>query len=228
MKAKTLLASSILATSAVIGSTAQAESAFTGNIGVTSNYIWRGLTQTDNQAAIQGGLDYENSGFYVGTWLSNVSWTNVEGYEMDLYAGYGFDLGPTSWDVGYIAYTYPLSDPGEDFAEVYLNFGWEWLSAGIAYNVDSDAGGDDSHKYYYVAGEWEVGKGLALGALVGSYDFDGGSVADYDHGQLYLSKDDFTFALDKTNADKAVWSAIGFAAVDDLRATVSWSKSFDL
>ncbi|NNF96899.1 MAG: hypothetical protein HKM94_08245 [Halobacteria archaeon] len=228
MKAKTLIASSILAVSAVASSMAMAESAFTGNIGVTSNYIWRGLSQTDNQAAIQGGLDYENSGFYVGTWLSNVSWTNVEGYEMDIYAGYGFDLGPTSWDVGYIAYTYPLSDPGEDFSEVYLNFGWTWLSAGIAYNVDSDAGGDDSHKYYYVAGEWEVGKGLALGALIGSYDFDGGSEADYDHGQLYLTKDDFTFALDKTNAEKSVWSALGFAAVDDLRATVSWSKAFDL
>ena len=224
MKAKTLLASSILAASAVVGSTALAESAFTGNIGVTNNYIWRGLSQTDNQAAIQGGLDYENSGFYVGTWLSNVTWTNVDGYEADVYAGYGFDLGPTSWDVGYIAYIYPLSDPGEDFSEVYVNFGWTWLSAGIAYQVDSDAGGDDSHKYYYVGAEFEVGKGIGLGALVGSYDFDATSDADYTHYQLYLTKSDFTFALDGNDTDTVIWGDNS----DKWRATVSWSKSFDL
>jgi len=223
MKVKSLLATSVLAASAMASSAAMAE--FTGNIGVTSNYLWRGITQTNEQAAIQGGLDYDYKGFYVGTWLSNVSWTTPEGYEMDLYAGYGFDVGPVGLDVGYIAYMYPLSTPdGEDFSEVYLNASWEWLSAGIAYNVDSDAGGDDSHKYYYVAGNWEVGKGLGLGALIGSYDFDGGSEYDYTHYQVSLSKDDFTFALDGNDTDTAFWGANS----DEWRATVSWSKSFDL
>ena len=227
MKVKSLIATSVLAASAMGSSVAMAEAEyeFTGNIGVTSNYLWRGITQTGDQAAIQGGLDYGYKGFYVGTWLSNVTWTNVEGYEMDLYAGYGFDVGPVGLDVGYIAYTYPLSDPGEDFSEVYLNASWTWLSAGIAYNVDSDAGGDDSHKYYYVAGDWEV-KGLGLGALVGSYDFDGGSEWDYTHWQVSLSKDDFTFALDGNDTDTSplLWGP----GSDKMRATVSWSKSFDL
>ena len=227
MKVKSLIATSVLAASAMGSSVAMAEAEyeFTGNIGVTSNYLWRGITQTNEQAAIQGGLDWGYKGFYVGTWLSNVSWTTPEGYEADVYAGYGFDFGPTSWDVGYIAYMYPLSTPnGEDFSEVYLNASWTWLSAGIAYNVDSDAGGDDSHKYYYVAADFEVGKGLGLGALIGSYDFDGGSAADYTHYQVSLSKDDFTFALDGNDTDTAVWGANS----DEWRATVSWSKSFDL
>ena len=94
MKAKTLLASSILAASAVASSVAMAESNWSANIGVTSNYMWRGVTQTGDQAAIQGGIDYENpNGFYAGTWASNVTWTEPEGYELDLYAGYGFDWG---------------------------------------------------------------------------------------------------------------------------------------
>jgi uncharacterized protein (TIGR02001 family) len=225
MKVKSLIAGSVLAASAVASNVAMAEYDFSGNIGVTSNYLWRGITQTNEQAAIQGGLDWGYKGFYVGTWLSNVSWTTPEGYEMDLYGGYGFDVGPVGLDVGYIAYMYPLSTPnGEDFSEVYLNASWTWLSAGIAYNVDSDAGGDDSHKYYYVAADFEVGKGLGLGALIGSYDFDGGSAADYTHYQVSLSKDDFTFALDGNDTDTAVWGANS----DELRATVSWSKSFDL
>ena len=76
MKAKTFIASSILAASAVASSVAMAESNWSANIGVTSNYMWRGVTQTTDQAAIQGGIDYENpNGFYAGTWMSNVSWT---------------------------------------------------------------------------------------------------------------------------------------------------------
>ena len=49
--------------------------AFTGNFGIASQYIFRGLSQTNGKPAIQGGLDYSHaSGFYAGTWLSNISW----------------------------------------------------------------------------------------------------------------------------------------------------------
>src|SRR5215210_5001131 len=51
------------------------EHTLTGNIGVFSQYIFRGLTQTDKDPALQGGFDYSHrSGFYVGTWASNISW----------------------------------------------------------------------------------------------------------------------------------------------------------
>ena len=47
----------------------------TANVGVVSDYVFRGLTQTNGKPAIQGGVDYaHSSGVYVGTWLSNVSW----------------------------------------------------------------------------------------------------------------------------------------------------------
>ena len=41
------------------------------NIAVTSNYVWRGVTQTDNNAALQGGIDYSKGMFYAGAWASN-------------------------------------------------------------------------------------------------------------------------------------------------------------
>ena len=177
MKAKTLIASSILAASAVASSVAMAEeSAFTGNIGVTSNYMWRGQTLSDDTAAVQGGLDYGwSNGAYVGTWVSE---DTSLGIEVDLYGGYAFDWAATNWDLGYIYYAYPLTENdsslGEydaSFGEVYLNFGWNWLGLGVAYQTNAatdEPGAEDSgNVYYYVSGEWEVGSGIGLGAVIG-------------------------------------------------------------
>jgi uncharacterized protein (TIGR02001 family) len=69
MMKKTLIATALMA---AISTTALAD--ISGNVGMTSDYVFRGISQTDNQMAIQGGLDYEHpSGLYVGTWASNVS-----------------------------------------------------------------------------------------------------------------------------------------------------------
>ena len=79
---------------------------WSANASMTSNYIWRGLTQTENEAAVQGGIDYAgDSGFYVGTWASNVNYGagDVYSYEHDIYAGFAFDTGDISWDVGYLS-----------------------------------------------------------------------------------------------------------------------------
>ena len=63
-----------------------ANAAVEANIGATSNYVWRGVTQTNDDAAISGGVDYsDESGVYVGAWASDVKW--VDGYEFDVYFG---------------------------------------------------------------------------------------------------------------------------------------------
>ena len=85
---------------------------WSANAAMTSNYIWRGLTQTENEAAVQGGIDYAaDNGFYIGTWASNVNYgpSDVYSYEHDVYAGFAFDTGAISWDVGYLYYNYDLS-----------------------------------------------------------------------------------------------------------------------
>jgi len=224
MKAKTLIASSILAASTVVSSVALAEeSPFTGNIGLTSNYIWRGFTLSNDNAAIQGGLDYNwDTGFYVGTWLSNL----YDGqYEIDVYGGYGFDVGATSFDVGVITYQLPVSPDDGYVNETYLNFGWQWLSAGVAYTFGSND--DDTVEfskgdiYLYVGADFELKNGLGVGALYGDYDFDDANGVDYGHWKLYLSKSDFTFAYEQNDVD----SNIG---LEDPRFTVTYTKSFDM
>lgn len=99
---------------------------FTGNLGLYSQYIFRGLTQTDRQPAIQGGFDYaHSSGFYLGTWASNISWlkenfstppATVTGQyasggsaEIDFYGGYKSTFGKSdfTYDIGLLYYWYP-------------------------------------------------------------------------------------------------------------------------
>ena len=89
----------------------------TPNIGIVSDYLFRGISQNNKQAALQGGIDVAfKEGFYVGTWASQVSkWTagpNGNGYELDLYGGYKTEVSGVGVDVGAIAYNYPGSKSG--------------------------------------------------------------------------------------------------------------------
>lgn len=202
-----------------------AESPLTGNIGVASNYIWRGLTQTKDESAVSGGIDYaHSSGLYVGTWVSNESWTTTPGYEQDIYVGFGGEAGSISFDVSYISYMYPVGTGEDDFAEVILSVGYGPVSLTYVPTIDKEASGANQDDVYTsISAEFEVKKGLALTVLYGSYDFDGGSTSDYTHTHVSLSKDDFTFAYDVIDPDTE-----GTYNDDDARFTVSWSKSFDL
>ena len=81
--------------------------AVSANVSFASDYIWRGMTQSDGPA-ISGGFDYEaDGGFYAGIWGSNVNFNDGAGSELDYYFGYGFEAGSIGVDVGYIAYDYP-------------------------------------------------------------------------------------------------------------------------
>lgn len=234
MKTKAILASVVLAASTVASTAVVAEDkhSLSANVGLASNYIWRGQTQTSDQAAIQGGVDYSFGGFYAGTWLSNVNWGG-DGYEQDWYLGYGFDTGPVGWDVGYILYTYPVYDES-DFGEIYANLAWTWLNGGLAYtlNSDSPAGFDETgNMYYYIGGSWDV-KGMTLAATFGIYDFNSDSALqngvanpDYSYIELSVEKDGFKFALDKNDAkDNSSWGQ----SASDYRFWLSYSKDFDL
>lgn len=211
----------ILVTATVLGSllvSAQAMAGASGNIGVTSNYIWRGVEQAGGDAAVSGGLDYEaESGAYVGTWASSLGGGN---YELDLYGGYaGATAAGMDYDVGVIAYLYPVGDDELDFTEVYGSVGYNGLSGEIAYTVSKEADTDDENDLYYAVGySGEMPKnGVGYGIKVGHYDIDGSDDADYTHYQVSLSKGDFTFAVDANDID----------GDDDPRVSVAWGKSFD-
>ena len=237
MKTKAILAGVALAASTVATGTVVAAEKYslTANVGLASNYIWRGQTQTNDQAAIQGGVDYSYGGFYAGTWLSNVNWAGG-GYEQDWYLGYGFATGPVNWDVGYIMYTYPVSPQydNSDFGEIYANLSWTWLNGGLAYTLNSDSvspADETGNIYYYIGGSWDV-KGLTLAATFGIYDFNSDSALqngvanpDYSYFELSVEKAGFKFALDKNDAkDNSSWGQ----SASDYRFWLSYSKDFDL
>ena len=221
MKAKMIIGGAVLAASALAGTAVAGP--FSANIGVTNNYIFRGVTQTDDVAAVQGGVDFEHdSGFYAGTWLSNVgslyeASAGNNNYEQDWYAGYGFEAGPVGLDAGFILYTYPVDSNAKfDYGEIYVNVNWQWLSGGLAYTVFKEEG-DTGDIYLHFSGDFEAGNGLGFGFTVGRYDYKAGG--DYNHVRLYMSKSDFTLALDKNDL---------VGPLGDYRFTVAWGKSFDL
>ena len=158
----TLLATALVASFSV-SQTAQAE--VSGNVALTSNYIWRGVTQNMEDPAIQGGFDLETkSGFYAGVWGSSVDFGGDESTEIDVYAGYGLELGGVGLDFGAIAYTYHGGDAASgDFEEVYA--GVSFAGLGLTYSIGLDDADDNielSYGYDF--------KNVSIGAVYGDYD----------------------------------------------------------
>lgn len=94
----------------------------TGSAAITTQYRLRGISQTDEDAAIQGGITVaHSSGFYIGTWASNLAGYGTFGgsnMELDLIAGFSKPVGAVTLDGGLIYYVYPGTS-GTDYFEVY-------------------------------------------------------------------------------------------------------------
>lgn len=232
----TAMASAVSLSALTLPSVAAAE--VSANVGVVSNYFFRGVTQTDDGAAVQGGLDYgHDSGFYAGTWASTVDFGDGTSYELDLYAGYGGSIGDLGYDVGYIYYAYPDGDD-LDFGEIYGSLSYSYLTAGLAYTVNSQASGDDAafdtgDLYYYAGVDVPFGDSGYSGSLYyGYYTFENDSSTnelDYGHWSAGLSKDVGDFGSVGFNLEMADISgdhAWADSNSDDLKLWISWSKSF--
>lgn len=127
--------SSLLATTAAVSAQAVATNieGLTANVGVVSQYIFRGVVQTDTASA-SAGIDYENSGFYIGTWGADVQ----DGLEIDVYGGYANELeSGLGYSLGFTTYQY-TGNFDTSYNEVNLSLSYGMFS--LSYNV----------------GEWEV------------------------------------------------------------------------
>jgi len=219
---------------AMLGLSSIAAAEVSMNIGATSNYVWRGATQSENSTAFSGGLDWENaSGFYAGTWVSE-AWGE---YELDLYGGYNGTIGDFGYGAGLTYYTYP-DDCDCNFAELGLSGSFKMLSFGLDYTVSSDIDDTDAAEafiegdmHYYVGASFALPQDYSVGVTVGQYAFedDGvdGADLDYTYYQIDLSKSvgefgDVTLSVSDTNIDEA--NAINND--DDIRFFVSWAKGF--
>jgi len=122
---------------------------FTGNVGLFSQYVFRGVSQTNEKPALQGGIDLgHKSGFYLGMWGSNVSWLSdgnpdvSASLEVDLYGGFKWAL-PAEFvlDTGVLYYWYPGSYPEgytkPNTTELYAALTWKWITGKYSYSVDS-------------------------------------------------------------------------------------------
>jgi len=221
MKKSIVLATAVA--SILASGTAAAD--LSANAGVFSNYIWRGVSQTADSAAGQGGIDWSHdSGAYAGVWTSTIA--NAQ--EVDLYAGFAGEAGSLGYDLGVITYQYPLS-PEINFTELYVSGTMSVVTLGVAYTVDGasankDKAFDSGDIYVNGSVDFPLGKS-DLSLYAGSYMYtnDGknnNGDLDYNHFGASISKDGFGLALDKNDIDGG--------NADNVRVTVSYSVDFEL
>ncbi len=201
---------------ATLGYTQVAQAGVSANVGLVSEYYFRGIQQTSDASA-SAGLDYENGGFYAGTWTADVS----DGLEIDFYAGYGFDLTEDlSASVGFTSYQY-TGDFDSEYNEVNLGLAFGMFS--VEYSIgtheeDADAGIDVESDYTF------LGLTVEHEGFYGTYgshgdDFDGDyfelgygtEIGGFDAGVSFIFSSD---ELAGGESDEAI--------------VFSLSKSFDL
>lgn len=127
------------------------------NVGFTSDYRFRGISQTDRGPAIQGGIDWaHDTGFYLGAWGSNVAFGNGPRMELDLYGGYGNSVGAFSYDLGLLYYWYPgaSNNLNQDFYEIALNVGYDFEVASVSGTAawTPENFGDTGPAFYFETG----------------------------------------------------------------------------
>jgi uncharacterized protein (TIGR02001 family) len=218
---KTFIASALAAASVVPSAYAAEQSphTLTGNVGLYSQYVFRGLAQTDADPALQGGFDYSHaSGLYLGTWASNISWirdyaaySSGGSMEWDFYGGFKGTFGKSDFgfDVGLLQYWYPgdaiAGGVKADTLEFYAALSWKWLSAKYSQSLDNKTFGIQNSRgtwYLDLTANIPVTDKFSIQAHWGRQEYKGSnagvsndSVASYDDWKLgvtYALPKDFT------------------------------------
>jgi len=228
---------------------------FAGNMTLASEYLYRGIAQTNNKPAIQGGFDLtHSSGFYVGNWNSNISWLSDGNpglsapIEMDFYGGYKIALpGDVTLDPGVLYYYYPkkgVSLPvNPSTLEFYLGASWGPGTFKYSYATSELFGlpGSKGSQYFDLSATFNVPGGVAIIPHIGHQlvSTDGATPAcgdgtkdfsytDYNVKATYdISGWTLGAMVSGTNSKKACYT--GLVGGTDLGATrfvVSVAKSF--
>lgn len=191
----------------------------TSNVSLVSDYLYRGISQTGQKPAIQGGFDYaHSSGFYAGVWGSSISWisdtytatagasgANNAGVELDTYLGFKHSFAADfTYDVGYLRYNYPGSyAPGAtraDTDEIYGLVGYKWITAKYSYSLGDTFGVPDARGTDYIdlsANYPLADAGITLGVHVGKQKYRGSSAAYVAAGGPSASYTDYKLNVTK-------------------------------
>lgn len=178
------------------------------NVGFTTDYIWRGISQTSHNPAVQGGIDYAHaSGLYAGMWGSNVSWIADSGaiaagtgnatMELDTYFGFRNSFAEDfTYDVGFIRYNY-LGNYTENAAggftkadtdEVYGTIGYKWITAKYSYGLGQflTVPGAAGTNYLELNASVPAGdSGFTVGAHLGKQTYRGAAAAAFANSATY-------------------------------------------
>lgn len=217
------------------------EHTVTANVGLFSDYLYRGISQTGTKPAIQGGFDYaHSSGLYAGVWGSNISWLSDAGaassasLELDTYFGFKNSFATDfSYDVGFLRYNYPgtyvAAATKADTNEVYGALGYKWITAKYSYSLGNTFGTASSRGTNYLdlsANYTLEGAGVTLGAHYGKQTFKGPNAGvgiaslTYSDYKLSAAKDFSGYVLglaySKTNAATGVGAGYRNAQGKDL------------
>ncbi|MDW8323197.1 MAG: TorF family putative porin [Burkholderiales bacterium] len=193
----------------------------TGNLSFTNDYRYRGVSQTFKEPAIQGGLDYSHkSGFYLGTWASNVSEAELAGANMewDFYGGYNASLGKDlSLNVGGLYYFYPGKDKAAygfdpNTFELYAGVTWKWLNVKYSHTTTKWFGVPDStgsgyleaNATFTLPGDFTLGLHYGYQAIAGSQG--GVKNDDYADWKVSLSKELMGFNVSLAYVDTDIKS----------------------
>ena len=202
--------------------TATAEGEFSGNVALGTDYVWRGVSQSNSDPAISGGFDYANGIFYAGTWASNVDFgdssdTNIE---VDFYGGLASEFANgVTWDVGVIYYAYPDADDEDlDFVEIKAALGYEFAGGvGVGGEVYWDP--DNQNVYVQGTAAYSFTDAFSGDVSVGNYSFDGGG--DYTNWSV-----GGTYSLSAFDVDVRYWDTdIDGTDIADERVVLTLSRS---
>ena len=184
------------------------------NIGYNSQYIYRGIPQSNSSAF--GGLDLGAGGFYLGTWAADVD----DGIEIDYYGGYNFEVGEFNFGVGGTIYTY-TGDFDDTYKEVNLSAGWRFLTFDAAIGTYANFDGPTlDYQFYSVTGEYKGFYGK-----VGWFedDFDGTYVEGGYGNTLTLQETNlFDYAFAVIYSDSTL-----LGGASDTNLVLTLSKTFD-
>ena len=217
---KTLLAISVALAATALPTVSMADDGVAFNVGVVTDYRYRGISQSRLKPAVQGGVDYTAGSFYVGTWASTIKWIkDIPGgdasFEWDIYGGYKGEITKElSYDVGVLTYVYPSNklSPSANTTEIYGALTYGPVTAKYSHSLTDTFANPDSKNSFYLdlSATFDVA-GFAVVPHVGYQKFKGpvSSLATYTDYSVTVSKDFNgivpSLAIVGTDADKGFY-----------------------
>jgi len=218
-----------------------------GTVWLATDYVFRGISNTDNKPTVQGSLDYAFKGFYGGIWGSNTDFSDAH-IEFDYYGGYSGAIGNFGYDLMAIYYSYPNAgaNPSLNYFEAHLGVTYKFAGVfleptiGAGYNFSPDYSGEDGlGNYVHGTLDLALPYEFTLGGEIGYQDVEGDDTTghnmgmnghdgyDYWHYRVSLTKDIpkwFTLDLSYHSTDNDAQDFFGDIA--DPRFVFTLSRTF--